>query len=865
MKIIAGHTNMDFDCLASLVAAGLLYPDHIPVLPDNAERGVRDYISNEGLGVKFLLSSQLDAPCKEMILVDNNDISRTGINGEYLKDCSVTLIYDHHPETEEFLRNSEIKGVYKPYGANITLLMEEIKKNDILLNEAHVRLFLLGLYEDTGFFSYVSLQEADVRNFYDLFQRLSNKDMSYISRYLVTDLTAEQLSVMDDLAKQSLYMDTPHGKIAFCTAEREDYISNISFVAQRLLVILSVEAVFVLTRLGKSVYFMARSRNKEIDVRKCVAPLGGGGHPSAAYVALKETSFIDARERVFDIILRCYQKTRALKEIMNAHVVTASEEESIAEVREKMLAYNHSKIPVLSRSGKIEGLVTQKEINRLYQHGFGHLPVRDYTDREIPVLTEEDDLSQARKEILENRKSIVLVSSQGALSGIITKNDLLLLDFLREGPQKNIINLSSEIRYGLKGKYFSRVRSAGEMADKRGYRAYVVGGFVRDLLLKRPTFDIDLVVEGSGIDVARDLAECEGGKVIVHKKFQTATVIFDDGFKMDIATARSETYERPGALPVVMRSPLKYDLYRRDFTINAMAISLSEESFGDLYDYFGGYEDLKKGILKVLHTISFIEDPTRVLRGIRFAARFDFSFGKQTLSLLKNALEMKALHYLSGRRIKDELFLIFQEDYPENVFSLMESLEIFPELMEGTHFTQEKVKVFREIRHIHHWFRLLYLKKKVRERFLYLMALFSGMEPRLKKSCIERFELTKKFQQLSDQVEEFIQEQYKTVHAKKFLKKSQIYDLFRRLDVEALLYLMAAYSHNERFQQYASLFIIEISRKKQLINGNDIQKAGLKRGEDLRKIIDTIHKMHIDGEIKTREEALACLKKWVPS
>jgi hypothetical protein len=195
----------------------------------------------------------------------------------------------------------------------------------------------------------------------------------------------------------------------------------------------------------------------------------------------------------------------------------------------------------------------------------------------------------------------------------------------------------------------------------------------------------------------------------------------------------------------------------------------------------------------------------------------------------------------------------------------MESLEIFPELMEDTHFTQEKVKVFREIRHIHHWFRLLYLKKKVRERFLYLMALFSGMEPRLKKSCIERFELTKKFQQLSDQVEEFIQEQYKTVHAKKFLKKSQIYDLFRRLDVEALLYLMAAYSHNERFQQYASLFIIEISRKKQLINGNDIQKVGLKRGEDLRKIIDTIHKMHIDGEIKTREEALACLKKWVPS
>ena len=865
MKIIAGHTNMDFDCLASMVAAGLLYPDFTPVFPDNAERAVRDYINREKLGISYLFASQLETPCTQMILVDNNDLNRTGIPEEFIGKCSVVYVYDHHPETGEWLEQNRVKGVYKPYGANISLLMEEIRKEGIILEEAHVRLFLLGLYEDTGFFSYISLHEADVRAFAELFGMLKEKDISYLSRYLVTDLTAEQLSIMDDLAKQSTYLDTANGKIAFCTAEREEYVSNISFVAQRLLVILAVEAVFVLVRLGKTVYFLARSRNRLIDVRESVAPLGGGGHPSAAYVSLKETSYVDAREKAYDIILRCYKKERPLREVMNRDVVTAAEEETITQVREKMLAYNHSKIPVTDRSGAIQGMITQKEVNRLYQHDFGHLPVSDYLDREVPVLSEDEDVRRAREEILEKRKSMVLVSREGALAGIITKNDLLLMDFIGNGQKKSIRNLSSDFRYGLKGANYKRARAAGEIADSLGYRAYVVGGFVRDLLLKRATYDIDLVVEGSGIEVAQALAEKEHGKVIIHKKFQTATVLFEDGFKMDIATARSETYARPGALPVVMRSPLKYDLYRRDFTMNAMAISLSGESFGDLYDFFGGYEDLKKGVLKVLHTISFIEDPSRILRGVRFAARFDFAFGKQTMGLLKNALEMKVIQYLSGRRVKDELFLIFEEDYPENAFSLMEELGIFPELFRGLRFTKEKVKIFREIRHTIHWYRLLYFKKKIQERSLYLMALFSDMDQNLRQECIEKFELTKRFQTLSDQVEAFIRERYKAVHVKRFLKKSEIYDLFRNLEPDAILYLMAAYAHNERFQQYASLYIMEISRKRQLVNGNDLKETGFKRGEELRRILEKVHKMHIDGEIKTREEALRYIKRLATS
>ena len=181
-----------------------------------------------------------------------------------------------------------------------------------------------------------------------------------------------------------------------------------------------------------------------------------------------------------------------------------------------------------------------------------------------------------------------------------------------------------------------------------GFHAHLVGGFVRDLLLRIDNFDIDIVIEGDGIRFAKELARRFGARTRVHKEFGTAKVLFPGGFKVDVASARLEYYRAPAALPIVEHSSLKLDLYRRDFTINTLAISLNTNTFGELIDFFGAQRDIKEKSIRVLHSLSFVEDPTRVFRAVRFEQRFRFHIGKFTVNLIKNAVKMSFLAKIKG-------------------------------------------------------------------------------------------------------------------------------------------------------------------------------------------------------------------------
>ena len=173
-------------------------------------------------------------------------------------------------------------------------------------------------------------------------------------------------------------------------------------------------------------------------------------------------------------------------------------------------------------------------------------------------------------------------------------------------------------------------KKIGKTAEDFNYNAYVIGGFVRDLFLYRSNEDIDVVIEGDGIAFARQFSKEMGTRVHTHEKFGTAVVIFPDGFKIDVASARMEYYKFPAALPTVEMSSLKLDLFRRDFTINTLAIELNPEKFGKLLDFFSAQKDIKDKVLRVLHNLSFVEDPTRVFRALRFEQRFGFTIGKLT-------------------------------------------------------------------------------------------------------------------------------------------------------------------------------------------------------------------------------------------
>ncbi|MEI6437596.1 MAG: hypothetical protein WCO69_02465 [Candidatus Omnitrophota bacterium] len=227
---------------------------------------------------------------------------------------------------------------------------------------------------------------------------------------------------------------------------------------------------------------------------------------------------------------------------------------------------------------------------------------------------------------------------------------------------------------------FRLLVEVGGQADQKRLSVFLVGGMVRDILLGRKSVDIDIVVEGDGIYFAGILASRWAGKLLAHKKFGTAVITRPDGVKIDVVTARRESYAHPGALPDVIPGNIADDLFRRDFTVNAVSVSLNRADFGLIHDDFGGCADIRDGLIRIMHYRSFIDDPTRILRAIRYEKRLGFKFDPRTLAVLRQALDENAFSSVSPVRYFGEFKRILQEEDPRGALrrlALLDGLRFF--------------------------------------------------------------------------------------------------------------------------------------------------------------------------------------------
>jgi tRNA nucleotidyltransferase (CCA-adding enzyme) len=211
----------------------------------------------------------------------------------------------------------------------------------------------------------------------------------------------------------------------------------------------------------------------------------------------------------------------------------------------------------------------------------------------------------------------------------------------------SLSNFSVAIRERIPAEYLPILEAAATLGGETGQSVGVVGGGVRDLLLDRTIREVDVVIEPPVRAIAEELARRYNGKLISHDAFHTFTISLPSGSKLDLVTAREETYRASGALPDVTPSTLEKDLKRRDFTINAMALLLNRQRFGELLDPHQGQADLKLGLIRILHPMSFVDDPTRLFRAVRFAARFKFSLEAETEILALKAVRSHLPHALS--------------------------------------------------------------------------------------------------------------------------------------------------------------------------------------------------------------------------
>jgi tRNA nucleotidyltransferase (CCA-adding enzyme) len=387
---------------------------------------------------------------------------------------------------------------------------------------------------------------------------------------------------------------------------------------------------------------------------------------------------------------------------------------------------------------------------------------------------------------------------------------------------------------------------------------------VRDLLLSRPYEgqpDIDLVIEGDGVVFARALADRLGGRVREHASFMTAAVLYPaeagEEQRVDVATARLEYYEYPATLPTVELSSIKMDLFRRDFTINAMAIRLNSWRFGYLVDFFGGQNDIQRKTIHVLHALSFVEDPTRILRAARFAQRYQFRLSGQTLRLIRNAIDLRLIDKLSGHRLLHEFEVIFREKSPLACFEQFDKIGILSAIHPDLKPDPRRRELFARLETVLEWYNMLYLPEKIRIVLLYTLAATHALGNDSAASILERFALPQALRKLFWQVRAAMAKLMPDLAAwyRREGPASALYDMLSTLPIEGVLCLMARAPNQKA--KHISLYINRWRMLRPDINGRDLQNMGLAPGPLYGMILREVLHARLDNVVESREEQLA--------
>jgi tRNA nucleotidyltransferase (CCA-adding enzyme) len=378
--------------------------------------------------------------------------------------------------------------------------------------------------------------------------------------------------------------------------------------------------------------------------------------------------------------------------IMTSPVRSLSPEITVEEAERVMLRYGHSGLPVTD-GARVLGVVSRSDVEKAQRHGMGHVPVKGVMSR--PAVTISVDTPVAEVQALMLRRDLgrlPVVDHNQHLVGIVSRSDLLRLLYggvapqwhqtLYRTPEPTPVPVLQARIHLLPPPLPEILAMAGDLGRDLGMPVYAVGGFVRDLLLGHPNLDLDLVVEGHGITFAGALASRLGGQVEPVPRFGTAHVRAR-GLRIDVATARREYYSHAAALPTVEHADLRADLYRRDFTINALAVRLDHGMQGELVDLYGGYADLQAGLVRVLHSLSFLEDPTRITRGVRFIARYGFSWEPETRGFALQAVRGGYLAKVSAERLRSERSLLLQEETVVRALRELDALEALSIVVPG--------------------------------------------------------------------------------------------------------------------------------------------------------------------------------------
>ncbi len=856
MEVITTHLNADFDAFASIVAAKKLYPDALVVFPGSREKSLRDFFMESTL---YILSIErvkdLDFDkIRKVVLVDTRQKSRIGQLAEVCDRKDVEIhIYDHHPNSEDDVKGS--LEIIKSYGSTVTIFIELLRSRGFEINAEEATVLSLGIYEDTGSFTFSSTTPNDLEAAAWLVSKGAN--LNIVSNMMTSELNRDQIDIMHQLIQDARLINIGGVDVVVAIAGAEGYVGDLAILVHKFKDMESHDAIIALVRMEDRVHLIARSSAESVNVGEIASFFGGGGHPTAASATIRDMSLYEARDKLVSLLHEKVRPKQKAIEIMSKPVVSIGPEQTIKEASELLGRYQISSLPV-ERGGSLLGILHRHAVDKAVHHGLINNLVSDFMNPGIVFVTPDESIERVLQVSVDGRHRLVPVIDEGHMVGVISRSDLLEhLKLPRSSDSTGPESFSSDggkrknVKKLLEERFPKRVltvlRAAGKVADMNGNQVYLVGGAVRDLLLRNHNLDIDLVIEGNGIPFAAELArDCKDCRMRSHEKFGTAVMVFDDGFKVDVATARHEYYESPGALPTVEVSSIKRDLFRRDFTMNTLAISLNTGSWGDLIDFFGGVRDIKDRAIRVLHNLAFVEDPTRILRALRFSSRFNFTIGKHTMALIKGALKIKVFDKVEGKRILNELIHVLDEKNPLGPIKAMSELGVLQAIYPPMTISPKIFSLIDSVSGVLAWWKYLFLEDKIEPWAVYYLALTDSLDEPTFKGSLERFSFSRGHtnHMLDERIK--LKSSLGVIDRGRLTKPSQIFKLLDKMSLESLLYLMAK-TTREQTRRIVSDHIIHYRNIRPHMNGSHLKAMGLKPGPIFGEILNYLRDARLDG------------------
>jgi len=895
MDIILCHQTVDFDALGSAIGLSRLKPGAKIVLTGGAHPAVKKFLALYRDEFDFAeMKSITPEAIATVYIVDTQKSDRLGAAAEWLSLPNVRQIevYDHHVDAESDIAVTKIHT--EAVGAITTYIAELLREQQVALTPFEATAMALGIHVDTGSLTFDQTTPRDAMAIAWLMEQSAN--VSIIAEYNEPGLSDR----LQDLFKQALNDLQRHDVRGYTVAsvllKTDKFVGGLATLTARLIDLTESDVMLLGHQYRKSksskLVVIGRSRLAESNLNALFSPFGGGGHAQAASMSLSTNEPKQVFEDLVTQAIEQIPQPPTAQDLMSSPVRTIRPNTTIRDAQRILLRYGHSGLSVVDAAGCLVGIISRRDLDLAIHHGFDAAPVKGYMSRNLKTIVADTSLPEIQSLMVTYDIGRLPVIEAGDLIGIVTRTDVLRQLYDRDRDlqtnenQKLTSHLLSTLQNRLESAIWQLLQEVTNAARDRGWNLYLVGGGVRDVLLtddSEPLLlqDIDLVVDGyhrmaedrAGVELAEVIQQLHPQvSVTIHGEFQTAALTWHQdpvlgNLLMDIATARTEFYPYPAANPQVEASSIRQDLYRRDFTINALAVRLTPPKKGefsrkgDLLDFFGGLLDLRSRQIRVLHANSFIEDPTRIYRAVRFAVRLNFAIEPQTEEYIHYAVNSGVFQKLRvsnsqtpalGTRLRAELKYILQSNYWKPALQLLDRLNALSCLHQDLSLSPT---LFTEIRRISKWLSLF--EPKVSEHWLMrLETLISHL------TVTERIIVAKNLQLPKDSLQRLQQlEVWQTNLAKdlaSFDRDSQIYQFLRPYKPLQLIQFAAkSDGHNRRrIWQY----ITRLSQAKPLLNGNDLKTLGFKPGPLYKQILDDVLNQTLDLQISDRATAIEYVK-----